>query len=39
MGGRSSGSGKGSSKAMTSSEFANELEMYVGGGFTFGSNV
>ena len=33
MGGRSSSSGKSSSKQMTSSEFANELEMYVGGGY------
>ena len=33
MGGRSSSSGKSSSKPMTSSEFSNELEMYVGGGY------
>lgn len=33
MGGRSTSSGKNSSKSMTSSEFANELEIYVGGGY------
>lgn len=33
MGGRGSSSRKSSSKPLTSSEFANELEMYVGGGY------
>lgn len=33
MGGRSSASGKSTRSAMTESEFSNELEMYVGGGY------